>query len=335
MLGFEHNRGIRRTHGLCFRLLIDRAADHKTDDLGDFCRRGIERGDILTVAHNGDAVGDALEFIHAVRDIDDADTGLFQLSNEDEQIVDLRVGQDSRRLIKNQQSCVLMRQSLCNFNHLLLCDRQRLDDGFRVKIQMQLVEQFLRHGVLLRLVHEQALHGFTPNVNVFRHSQVLHEVQFLMDDADAERLRIARAMNLDMLSKKFNRTAIARIDAGQHLHKRRFTGAVFADQRHDLALTNLQLRVVQRMDAREVLLDTGHSENCFGHLSFTFPFLLRRVFLFIENETFCSCSTQIRFRAGWSLPYLKSQARGCALLPPRATLLPYSLHYSRPAQEQA
>ena len=228
-----------------------------------------------------------------------------------------------------------MRQSLCNFNHLLLCDRQRLDDGFRVKIQMQLVEQFLRHGVLLRLVHEQALHGFTPNVNVFRHSQVLHEVQFLMDDADAERLRIARAMNLDMLSKKFNRTAIARIDAGQHLHKRRFTGAVFADQRHDLALTNLQLRVVQRMDAREVLLDTGHSENCFGHLSFTFPFLLRRVFLFIENETFCSCSTQIRFRAGWSLPYLKSQARGCALLPPRATLLPYSLHCSRPAQEQA
>ena len=101
-----------------------------------------------------------------------------------------------------------------------------------------------------------------------------------MDDADAERLRVARAVDLDMLSKEFDRAAVARVDAGQHLHERRLAGAVFADQRH------------------EVFLDTGHSENRFGHLSFTFPFLLRRVFLLVENETFCSCSAQTRFAPG-------------------------------------
>ena len=119
-----------------------------------------------------------------------------------------------------------------------------------------------------------------------------------MDDADAERLRVARAVDLDMLSKEFDRAAVARVDAGQHLHKRRLAGAVFADQRHDLTLTNLQLRIVQRVDARKVFLDTGHSENRFGHVSFTFPFLLRRVFLLVENETFCSCSAQSRFAPG-------------------------------------
>ena len=186
-----------------------------------------------------------------------------------------------------------MGQRLCDLDHLLLRDRQRLDDGLRVKLQMQLVEQLLRHGVLLCLVDEQALHGFAPDIDVFRHSQVLHEVQLLMDDADAERLRVARAVDLGVLSKEFDRSAVARVDAGQHLHKRRLAGAVFADQRHDLALTNLQLRIVQRVDAREVFLDTGHSENRFGHVSFTFPFLL-----LVENETFCSCSAQTRFAPG-------------------------------------
>ena len=279
MLGLEHDGRVGRACGFCFRLFVDRAADHEADDLGDFRRGGVERGDILAVAHDGDAVGDALELIHAVGDIDDANAGLFELPDEDEQVVDLRVGQDGGGLVEDKKSCVFMGQGLCNFDHLLLCDRQRLDDGLRVEIQMQLVEQLLRHGVLLRLVDEQALHGLAPDIDVFRHGQVLHEVQLLMDDADAERLRVARAVDVDMLSKEFDRAAVARVDAGQHLHERRLAGAVFADQRHDLSLADLQLRVVQRVDAREVFLDTGHSENRFGHLSFTFPFLLRRVFL--------------------------------------------------------
>ena len=122
MLGLKHDGRVGRTHGFCFRLLIDRAADHKPDDFGDFRRGGVERGDILAVAHDGDAVGDALELIHAVRDIDDADAGLLELPDEDEQVIDLRVGQDGGRLVKNEQSCVLMGQGLCDLDHLLLRD---------------------------------------------------------------------------------------------------------------------------------------------------------------------------------------------------------------------
>ena len=104
MLGLEHDGRIGRAHGLRLRLFIDRAADHEPDDLGNFRRGRLERVDILAVAHDGDAVGDALELIHAVRDVDDADAGLLELADEDEQIVDLRVGQDSGRLVENEQS---------------------------------------------------------------------------------------------------------------------------------------------------------------------------------------------------------------------------------------
>ena len=57
----------------------------------------------------------------------------------------------------NEQLRVLMGQRLCDLDHLLLGDRERLDDGLRIKVEMQLFEQSLRHGVLLRLVDEQAL----------------------------------------------------------------------------------------------------------------------------------------------------------------------------------
>ena len=334
VLGLEHDGRVGRAHGLCFRFLIDRAADHEADDLGDLRRGGVERSDVLAVAHDGDAVGDAFELIHAVRDIDDADAGLLELADKDEQVVDLRVGQDGGGLVEDEQSCVFMGQSLCDFDHLLLRDRQRLDDGLRIEIQMQLVEQRLRHGVLLCLVDEQALHGLAADIDVFRHGQVLHEVQLLVDDADAERLRVARAVDLDMLSKKFDRAAVARVDAGQHLHERRFTGTVFADQRHDLALANLQLRVVQRVDAREVFLDTGHSENRFGHLSFTFPFLLRRVSCLWETKRFAFAARKPVSAPGGAL-LLREPGGRLPSLPPRAALLPYSSYCSRPTPERA
>ena len=321
MLGLEHDGRVGRAHGLRLRLFIDRTADHEPDDLGNFRRGRLERVDILAVAHDGDAVGDALELIHAVRDVDDADAGLLELADEDEQIVDLRVGQDGGRLVENEQLRVLMGQRLCDLDHLLLGDRERLDDGLRIKVEMQLFKQSLRHGVLLRLVDERAFHRLAADKDVFRHGQVLHEVQLLVDDADAERLRVARAVDLDLLAKKLDRAAVARVDAGQHLHERRFAGAVFADERHDLALADLELRIVQRVDAREVFLDPGHSENRIGHFPFPFPFLLRRIFLYQENETFCSYSAQNRLLRRTNPSPHKEKARGIRSPPPRAAIV--------------
>ena len=65
---------------------------------------------------------------------------------------------------------------------------------------------------------------------------MLHQVQLLMDDADAERLRRARVTDVDLFAKILDRTAVALVDTGQDLHQRRLARAVFTDQRHDLPL---------------------------------------------------------------------------------------------------
>ena len=94
-----------------------------------------------------------------------------------------------------------------------------------------------------------------------------------------------------------------------------------AGERHDLALADLELRIVQRVDAREVFLDPGHSENRIGHFPFPFPFLLRRVFLYQENETFCSYSAQNRLLRRTNPSPHREKARGIRSPPPRAAIV--------------
>ena len=57
-----------------------------------------------------------------------------------------------------------------------------------------------------------------------------------------------------------------RIDAAQHLHQRRFAGAVFADDGVDLARADIQIDIVQRLHARKRLGDAAHFENGVVHV---------------------------------------------------------------------
>ena len=52
-----------------------------------------------------------------------------------------------------------------------------------------------------------------------------------------------------------------RIDARQHLHQRRFAGAVLADDGVDLAFLDAEVDVRQRLDAGKRLGDAAHLQN--------------------------------------------------------------------------
>lgn len=75
MLHLQHHRRVLRALALGLGVLVDDAADHHVDDvfLGAFL--GDQRADVLAVAHDRNAVGDALDLVHAVRDVDDAVVG--------------------------------------------------------------------------------------------------------------------------------------------------------------------------------------------------------------------------------------------------------------------
>jgi hypothetical protein len=79
-------------------------------------------------------------------------------------------------------------------------------------------------GLLVQrvLVEEQAKAAprLAADVDVLRRAQVVHQVQFLMHDADAQRLRGAWRRQLDRLAVEQDVAGVALVNTRQHLHQR-------------------------------------------------------------------------------------------------------------------
>ena len=71
--------------------------------------------------------------------------------------------------------------------------------------------------------------------DVLAGGEAREEVEFLMDDADAEALRIARIGDVNGLAVDGDPRGIGGGGAGENPGKRAFAGAVFADQGMDFA----------------------------------------------------------------------------------------------------
>ena len=177
------------------------AADHHGDDLFDRGLGGGHGTDVFAVAHDGDTVGDALQLVHLVRNVDDADALGLEAGDDGEELVDLGVVQRRRRLVHDQHARAVG-QRLGDLDHLLAGNRQPADRGARVELEMHRGEDLGGVGIQLRLVEQQAagLARLAADEDVLRRRQVRHQVEFLMDDADAEILGLARRVDLDRLA---------------------------------------------------------------------------------------------------------------------------------------
>jgi hypothetical protein len=170
------------------------------------------------------------------------------------------------RLVHDQHTRV-KGQRLGDFHHLLPSNRQAADDGAWVERQVHAGKQFGRLSVELVVVQEQAerLLRFTSDKDIFCNRQVIHQLQFLMNDADAGRLCLARAVKIDTLAVIANFSGIFRIDAGEYLHQRRLSGAVLAHQGMNFAGIQFEADVVQRPDARKTLAQLLNGSEFHGH----------------------------------------------------------------------
>ena len=79
-----------------------------------------------------------------------------------------------------------------------------------------------------------------------------------MDDADAQTLRFQRAFDVDFPAVQSDASTVARVNTGQNLHQRGFARAVFSHQRVHLARAKFESAVIQRVNAREILLNSLH-----------------------------------------------------------------------------
>ncbi len=252
----------RRVRRRAAQVLFQRAAHHHVDDRGHARVPHRHGGYRAAVAHHGDAVGDLLQLVHPVRDVDDAHAVAAQLADDAEQVGDFLRVQGGRRLVHDQHPGV-ERQRLRDLHHLLARHRQVGHRRARVEIEVQALEQPARVGVQALLVQEQAQAAprLAADVDVLRGAQVPHQVELLVDDADAQRLRAARAADLGRLAGDLDHARVARMDAGQHLHQRGLARAVLAHERMDLAGTQIEVDLVQRLDAGEALAQAAEGDE--------------------------------------------------------------------------
>src|SRR5919198_4146109 len=104
-----------------------------------------------------------------------------------------------------------------------------------------------------------------PDEDVLGHRQVAHQVELLVDDADAEVLRRARIGDLDFFALVVDTPAVFGIDAREYLHQRRFAGAILAAKSVHFAWAQLESTLIERMDAREPLVYALHANQKIIH----------------------------------------------------------------------
>src|SRR5215217_1584104 len=99
---------------------------------------------------------------------------------------------------------------------------------------------------------EQKPHGslrLTTDVDVLRGREVVHQVQFLMDDADPQILRGSRRWNIDGHAFNADLAGILAVDPGKNLHQGGLAGAVLTHQGMNLSREEFEASLLQSLHA--------------------------------------------------------------------------------------
>ena len=188
--------------------------------------------------------------------VDDDLAFRFQLADDPEQRVDLRIRQGCSRLVKGDHFQVFPAVGLHDLHHLLIGDGKILDLVGGFHIQTEFINDGLRSAV--NLAHFDSSHetgGKTAEENIFTDSQLQHDLPFLIDHADTGGHGLPGAVKVARLSVDQIFTGGLLIVAVEHLQQGRFACAVFAHQRQHLAAVGGKTDVVQSFHTGEIFGD--------------------------------------------------------------------------------
>ncbi len=270
------------------KMLLEIAIRHQTHELGDAHLADRSRRDVSPITEHGDAAADAEHLVEPVRDVDDRHAPRRQTLDQRKQLRHFPARQRRGRLVHHENARVagrvhrrlggggLVHRSLGgggrerfgNLDHLAL--RQPEARHERPWIGRRFLEpeipQQRRRARVERSPVDDAGHPRRrrPEKNIFGDRELRNEVQLLIDDADAERERVARAADLHRLAMDDDLARVLAIRAAEDLHQRRLPGAVLAEEHVHVAGLERQVDAVERDDARERLADPPHLEDRCG-----------------------------------------------------------------------
>ena len=264
--GFEHGRRrLERIQGhtrLPFERFerLDLPAEHPGDEL-DPAQLGLRPlADQLAVPQNGDAVGDLEDLVQEVRDEHDRDPLGRQLPDQVEEPLDLAGVEARRRLVEDQHVGRDVDRAR-DRDHLLHRERVRRQESRHVGVNVDARERLGGLAAHHTPLDPPPAARLAADVDVLRHREVRTEVHFLVDGADAPALRLERAAEENALALELDRAAVELVRARQDLEQGRLAGAVLPEQRVHLAGPQAEVDSVERLHAREGLVDAGHLED--------------------------------------------------------------------------
>ena len=101
--------------------------------------------------------------------------------------------------------------------------------------------------------------------DVFLDTEIWEQAEFLMDEGDACRLRIARRLRREFRAGELNAAPVALVDAAEDIHGGRLAGAVLADQAEHVAGLQLEANISQYRNAKKALIEVLDAKQRFGH----------------------------------------------------------------------
>ena len=204
-----------------------RTADHIGHDAVH--RRLLDRlrGNRHAVAHHGHRVAKLEYFLHAVRDVNDADAFCPHLIQYPEQHFGFPLTQGGGRFIHDHDLRV-KHQHAHDFRQLLLPDGALLRLFSKRQGNIQFVtfgrRQFA-HAIPVQ--HAPRIFKRTHQKKIFQDRQIRPNIQFLMDKRNPCIFRFTRRSKYTFRTVHQNRAVIGLMQAGQNVHQSRLAGPVF------------------------------------------------------------------------------------------------------------
>ena len=218
---------------------IDVAPHHHGGELLHRDVLGLHRADVLALAQHRAPVGHGHDLRQLVGDEQYALALRRQVLHDLHQLVDLLGRQHGGGFVEDQDFVVPV-QHLQDLGALLHAHGDVGDLCVRVHLQAVALRQFEHTLARLGLLQEaQLAGGLHAEYDVVQHGKAFHELEVLVDHADAQVVGVVGVVDLNDLAVLLDRALLGLVQPEQHAHQRRFTRAVLAQQGVDLAFFQL------------------------------------------------------------------------------------------------
>lgn len=215
--------------------------------------------DVLALAQDGHAIGDGEHLAELVGDDNNRLAVLAHGAQHRKELFNLLRGEHGGRLVEHEDIRPPI-QRLDNLHGLLFRNGHVVNFLFRVQRKPVFFADGANPGGHGPAVERDAARQAQDDV--LRRGQHVHELEMLVNHADAQLKRVPGRTDADLPPVDLDFTAVRIVNAGEHVHQRGFSAAVLAQQGQDFAPAHLQMRVmVCDNPAAERLGNPAHADG--------------------------------------------------------------------------